>query len=105
MKSTSKGCANRALLWFSEHEINGRDTDLASITFDVTKWADVELTVRNKHVTISINGKEAFLTSYQNTSKLITGLSFISNGLCEVDYVELTGLDGKIVCKNNFESK
>ena len=43
-------------------------------------------------MTININGKDAFSTSYSNTLKLITGLSFISNGLCEVDYVELTAI-------------
>ena len=105
MKSTPKGCANRALLWFGGQQINGGETDLSPIAFDVTQWTDVELLVKNKHVTININGKEAFSTPYQNTSKLITGLSFISNGLCEVDHVELTGLDGKIVYKDSFDSK
>jgi hypothetical protein len=105
MKSTPKGCANRALLWFGDQEINGKETDLAPIAFDVTQWTDVELMVKDKHVTIDINGKKAFATSYQNTSKLITGLSFISNGLCQVDYVELAGLDGTIICKDNFDSK
>jgi hypothetical protein len=105
MKSTPKGCANRALLWFGEKDINGKETDLAPIAFDVTQWTDVELLVRDKHVTININGKKVFSTSYQSTSQLITGLSFISNGLCEVDYVELTSLNGTIVCKDNFGSK
>ena len=104
MKSTSKGCANRALLWFGEKSINGTETNLAPIAFDVTQWTDVELLVKNKQATININGKEAFSTSYQDSLKLITGLSFISNGLCEVDYVELAG-PGKIVCKDNFDSK
>jgi len=105
LKSTPKGCANVASLWFDGREINGRETDLAPITFDVTQWTDVELIVRNKHVTIQINNQDAFSTSYQNSSKLITGLSFISNGLCEVDYVELAGLDGKIICNDNFDGK
>jgi hypothetical protein len=105
IKSTSKGCANRALLRFGEREINGEETDLSPIAFDVTQWTDVELYVRNKQVTININGKEAFSTRYENTLKLISGLSFISNGLCEVDYVELAGLDGQIVCKDNFENQ
>ena len=105
LKSTPKGCANLASMRFGEKEINGKETDLASIAFDVTQWTDVELSVSDKHVTIKINDQQAFVTSYQNTSKLITGLSFISNGLCEIDHVALVGLDGKIVYKDNFDGK
>ena len=35
--------------------------------------------------------------------KNIAGLAFISNGLCEVDRVDLTGNDGVIVYRNEFE--
>jgi hypothetical protein len=105
LKSTPKGCANVAFIWLGDHEINGKDTNLASIAYDVTQWTDVELIVKNKQGTIKINGKDAFTTSYQNSSKLITGLSFISNGLCEVDHVELAGLDGKIICNDDFNNK
>ena len=102
MKSTAKGCASEAHLYFGEKSISGKKSDLVSIAYDVTKWADVEITVKNKQAVIKINGRECFLTSYQNDTKLITGLSFISNGLCEVDNVDLTGADGKVMYKNNF---
>lgn len=102
VKSTTKGCASEAALFFGEKEFNGKQNDLSPIAYDVTEWTDVELTVRNKHVSIKINGEESFTTDYVNSGKLITGLSFISNGLCEVDKVELAGLDGKVVYKNEF---
>lgn len=102
IKSTPKGCAAEALMYLGEKTISGRDTNLAPISFDVIQWTDIELTVKNKYATIKINGKESFWGSYKNDTKLITGLSFISNGLCEVDNVELKGLDGKVVYKNDF---
>jgi hypothetical protein len=102
IKSTPKGCASEAFLQFGEKRIIGKGADLAAVTFDVKQWTDVELTVENKHVTIAINGKEAFSTTYENTLKLITGLGFLSNGLCEIDKVELKGLDGKVVYENEF---
>jgi hypothetical protein len=102
IKSTLKGCANMASLRFGEREINGKETDLSPIAFDVTQWTDVELTVKDKRVTIKINDREAFTTRYQHSLKQVTGLSFISNGLCEVDYVSLIGLDGKTFCKDDF---
>jgi hypothetical protein len=105
IKSTPKGCAHQAYIRFGEREINGKETDLSSIAYDVTQWTDVELTVRNKQAAIKIDGRDAFTTSYQETLKLITGLSFISNGLCEVDRVTLTGADGKVFCDENFDTQ
>ena len=99
IKSTPKGCANQASLMFGEKKFNGEEVNLASIGFDVTQWTDVELIVLDKNVTIKINGQKSFTTSYQNTLKLITGLSFISNGLCEIEHVSLIGLDGKASMK------
>ena len=105
IKSTPKGCASEAALLFAEKKFYGKQNDLASIAYDVTQWTDVELSIRNKHVSIKINGKESFSTDYVNSGKLITGLSFISNGLCEVDKVELTGLDGKVVYESEFDEE
>lgn len=93
IKSTLRGCANLAGIWIGEKIINGKKTDLSPITYDVTKWTDVELMVRDKQLTIKINKQTAFSTGYQQSLKMITGLSFISNGLCEVDHVALVGLD------------
>ena len=33
---------------------------------------------------------------------LITGLGFSSNGLCEIDQIELKGLEGKLVYEIDF---
>jgi hypothetical protein len=102
IKSTPKGCASEAMMYLGEKQISGKDTDLSAITFDVSQWTDIELIVKNKQATIKINGKESISGSYKNDTKLITGLSFISNGLCEVDNIELKGLDGTVVYKNDF---
>jgi hypothetical protein len=92
-----------ATLWFSERAINGRENDLSSITYDVAHWTDVELLVKDKKASIKINSQEAFSTTYKQSLQKITGLSFISNGLCEVEHVTLLGLDGKEVYKDNFD--
>jgi len=46
-----------------------------------------------------------FTCSYQDHAGLITGLGFISNGLCEVDNVDFETLDRKVIYKNDFEEK
>jgi transcriptional regulator with XRE-family HTH domain len=101
MKTTNKGCANKASLLLGR-EIKGTETDLTALTFDVSQWTDVEIASTNNIVSIYINNKDVFSAPSFDHIKYISGFAFISDGLCEVDNVELTGLDGKIVYKNEF---
>jgi len=101
-KSTTKGCASESFVQFGENFLQGRQHDLSSLSFDVFKWTDVEVRVDNKQVTIKFDGQKVFSTTYQNSMDLIAGLGFVSNGLCEVDEVELKGLNGTVVYKNDF---
>jgi transcriptional regulator with XRE-family HTH domain len=102
MRSTTKGCAHEAFIVFGEQSKKGSDTDLLPITFDMSQWTDIEITVKNKVAIVKINDKEVFTTRYTTDTKYLSGLGYISNGLCEVDSVELTGLDGKVMYKNAF---
>lgn len=101
MKTTNKGCANKASLLLGQ-EVKGNETDLSALTFDVNEWTDVEITSVNNIVTIFINNKKVYAAPSFDRIRYISGLAFISNGLCEVDNVELAGLDGKVVYKNQF---
>lgn len=102
LRSTTKGCANESFMQFGERHITGDANDLTSITFDVSQWTDIEMTVRNKKVTVRINGRDVFTSQYSTDAKLLAGFGFISNGLCEIDNLEITGLDGKVMYKNDF---
>jgi len=82
--------------------LHGTATDLLPITFDVHEWTDIEIVVKNKVATIMVNDQEVFTTRFETDTKNLAGLGFISNGLCEVDYAELVGLDGGVVYKNDF---
>jgi hypothetical protein len=104
LKSTDKGCASNAGMQFGNKVIDGKEADLGNISFDVKEWNDIELLVKNKNVTVKINDKVVYETSYEISTKNIAGLAFISNGLCEVDRVDLTGNDGVIVYRNEFEN-
>jgi hypothetical protein len=53
-------------------------------------------------VSVRINGKEVLSTTYSQTCGMITGLGFISNGLCRVDSVDLSTTDGKILVGQGF---
>jgi transcriptional regulator with XRE-family HTH domain len=103
IKSTPQGCAHLASLWFSEQVLGGKENDLSGITYDVTQWTDIEWIVRDKKVSLKINNEHIFSTSYLQSMNQITGLSFISNGLCEVDHVSLVGSEGKIFYQDSFD--
>jgi len=102
LKSMSMGCASEVSAQFGENAIFGKKANLSPLCFDVSKWTDIEMTVKNKVATIFINNKQVYTCTYNNSSGLITGLGFISNGLCEVDFVELKGLNKKVVFKDDF---
>ena len=103
-KSMTKGCASETQAQFGENLLSGKGTDLSSLCYDLNQWIDIEWTVKNKLVSVSFNDKQVFSSVYDNSSGLITGLGFISNGLCEVDFTELKGVDGKIIYANDFNT-
>ena len=94
--STPKGCSSEMMLQFSENIQSGKLSDLSSLATDTAIWHDVEVTVQNRTVTIRIDGKESYKSSYTDPSGMITGVGFISNGLVEVDNVDLKGPNGTI---------
>lgn len=102
LKSYTDGCASEAQAGFGENFMRGKNIDLSPICTDVFQWNDVEIIVKNKHAKILINNKEVFSAKYNDSSGLITGLGFLSNGLCEVDFVELKTLTGNVIYKNDF---
>jgi hypothetical protein len=102
VQNTSKGCVSEAMAEFGENFISGKNNDLSPLGYDLTNWVDVEWKVENRHVTISFDGKVVLETSYKKDVGYITGMAFISNGLPEIDHIELKGLDGSVVYENDF---
>ena len=91
------GAANEISAKFGDHFLDGRSTDFSPFGIDVHDWHNIELLVKEKQVSIAIDGKTVFHSSYTTSAGLITGLGFHSNGLTAVDSIRLTGLDGKTV--------
>jgi hypothetical protein len=93
--STLKGCTSELRSQFGENDLNGKTNDLSALGSDVRTWQNVELSVKNKNATISINGVKVFSAAYHDSCGLITGIGFISNGLCEVDSLNMKTIEGK----------
>ncbi len=101
-KSTLKGCTSNLDCEFGENAFNGKINDLSAFGSNVNTWQNVEFTVKDKNASISINGVKIFSASYRHSAGLITGLGFISNGLCQVYFVDFKTIDGKNIYSNDF---
>ena len=102
--TTLPGCTGNINTNVSEHFMSGKTTDLSGFGCDIRQWHDVEVIVKNKDARFYINQKEIFNKSYTKSPGSITGLAFSSNGLCEIDHIELKGFDGKVVYENDFNN-
>ncbi|HVU55132.1 MAG TPA: hypothetical protein VHD83_08745 [Puia sp.] len=102
-KSTLKGCTSELTAQFGEHELDGRSNDLSGLGADLREWQDLEFTVKDKKVSISIDGRKTFSSDYTQSSGLITGIGFISNGISEVQFVDLKTADGRPIYSRGTE--
>jgi len=102
-KSTLKGCTGLLTAQFGENELNGRTNDLSGLGADLREWQDMEFTVRDRRVSIAIGGKATYENVYTQSAGLITGLGFISNGISEVQFVDLRTADGRMIYSRGKE--
>jgi hypothetical protein len=102
--TTLPGCTGNIDANVGEHFMSGKTTDLSGFGCNIRQWHDIEVVVKNKEARFYINQKEIFSKSYTKSAGLITGLVFSSNGLCEIDQIELKGLDGKVVYESDFNN-
>lgn len=101
--TTLPGCTGTINTNVGEHFMSGKTTDLSGFGCDIRQWYNIEVIVKNKDARFYINQKEIFSKSYTKSPGLITGLIFSANGLCEIDDIELSGPDGQVVYKNDFQ--
>lgn len=104
-KATLKGCTGESLAQFGEKHLNGKLTDLSALGVDITNWMEIEIVTKNKEATLYYDGRPAFSLGYNQPAGKIAGLGFISNGLCKVDFVELTSSDGVVIYADDFEEE
>ena len=99
---TIPGCISELSAQFSDKYVSGKVTDLSSFGYDLTTWHSVEFRVRQKKVQVLIEGEEVLEEEFTHSAGGVKGLSFRSNGICEIDFVELRDGSGTVVYKENF---
>jgi hypothetical protein len=89
--TTLPGCTGNINTNVGEHFISGKTTDLSGFGCDIRQWHDIEVVVKNKEARFHIDEKEVFSKHFTKSDGAVTGLTFSSNGLYEIDYVGLKG--------------
>lgn len=102
--TTLPGCTGNINTNVGEHFISGKTTDLSGFGCDIRRWHDIEVVVKNKEARFHIDEKEVFSKHFTKSDGAVTGLTFSSNGLYEIDYIGLKGLDGRVVYENDFNN-
>ena len=101
--SMPKGCASESKLQFGDLILDGKRTDLSALGANVMEWMNVKIEVRERRVAIYFDDKKIYTCHYSKSAGKITGIGFISNGLCQIDRVELKGWAGEVFYQNDFE--
>lgn len=93
-------CQSHIFVILSEKFISGSNTDFSSLDFPLGQWHKVKLSVANKQVNLSINGKPSFSQSYLEDAGHLKGLVFDFMGFGKVKNIKINGLEEKVESGN-----
>jgi hypothetical protein len=83
------GCSSNNNLLLNDVYMRGTEHDLSAFGTDLGDFTPIQILNENKMVSISINGKKVFSTSYSETMGKLVGLRFKFLGLGEIESFEL----------------
>lgn len=96
-KLVSPGCSQRMLNVLSEQTFKGTTENLSQFVFDLSQWNTVKLVNKDKVVTLSVNGKEIFTGTYQQSLGDLRGLFLEFEGTGSVKNCDLKSTDGNLL--------
>lgn len=99
-----KGCVGNLRLHLAGHEANSKTSDLSGFGTDMSDWVDVRCEVRNKHLSLWINGSRIYETVLNKKPVGIVGISYVFEGTGAVNYTRFTRTNGEVVFEDNFDN-
>lgn len=75
-----KGCVGQLNLSFSEASVSGKTTDLSGFGVDFSDWVRVRCAVKDKRVTVSVNGQRAYEGQFDRDPGKLVGLRYYFQG-------------------------
>ena len=101
-KVTNEGCSGNAEYVLSEKHALGTGTDLTALTLNIKDWNTVQITNKDKNVSVMINEEPVFQNNYSSSIGNIVGVSLQFHGSGYVDFFELYDKDLKPVFSIDF---
>lgn len=80
---------------FSENQIVGAKKFLKNLAFDTRNGGEVQIRIKNKHVTVFLNKKEVLQTQYKESIGKVLGLKVVFNGIGQVVSPRIVDLSTK----------
>ncbi|MEQ9404767.1 MAG: hypothetical protein RIM99_14335 [Cyclobacteriaceae bacterium] len=94
---TKQGCSSDIALMLNDFYLNGKEHDLSAFGADLSQFTDVQIRVKKKTVTVSVEGVDVFEAKYEDTMGRFVGLRFRFLGAGEVEsYSVLDQFDNEI---------
>lgn len=75
-----KGCVGQLNLSFSENHVSGQTNDLSGFGVDFSNWATVRCEVKDRQVTVLVNGQRAYAGKFDHDPGKIVGLRYYFQG-------------------------
>lgn len=97
------GCESDAYLKLSEKQISGKNNDLTMLGADLYQWQNLKVHVKNKVLTLSLNGNEIYRNDYQKAIGSLKEITYAFNGIGMIDNVELKDVNGNITFADDFD--
>ena len=91
MQLSAKGCVGELGLSFSDLAVSGKTNDLSGLGVGFTDWAKVRCEVKDKQVTLFVNGKQAYTGQFEKDPGKIVGVRYGFQGSGEVRSARFLG--------------
>lgn len=96
------GCTGFIKMTFGDKVFSGLEQSLPQFGVNMYTWKKARLEVKNKKVSIYLDGALIFQTSYSNSVGPIVGIDVTSRSNAETDYIKLFDANNKLVYEDDF---
>lgn len=90
-----ENCVALSRYTFSELKAVGSEEFLGNLAFNAANGGEIKLSVKNKTVTVTLNGKKAFTTKYRKSIGKVMGVKILFSGIGKAVSPKLQDLDTK----------
>ncbi len=100
----AKGCVGQLELYLAGKNVVSTNTDLSGFGCDLDEWVNVQCKIEQKQVSLWVDGKKAYETTFPHEPTEIIGIHYQFEGTGTVDFVRLSHLNGEKVWEDDFNS-